>query len=502
MTAPAAGVRVRMYRQGLGDCFLLAFPTRPGRRPCYVLIDCGVLLGTEDAAAKMKRVAGSLRDATGGRIDVLVATHQHWDHLSGFQQAQEIFDQIEIGQVWVAWTEDPNDATANRLRARREAAIRALHAAARGLRLGGDETGAGNLEAILGFFGELGADGRPSAIQQAMAYVLGRGTPPCCWLPGDRPELPGVDGARVYVLGPPRDEALLRRSNPTQAGEAYEQRLALVPETSFFVAALAAVATDTVGGSPGSPALAPEEEELNKLSFPFDKTFRVPVEAALKDPFFQESYFGVAGPSGENDLAWRRIDADWLCAAGQLGLQLDSETNNTSLALAFELVESGKVLLFAADAQVGNWLSWFDLRWPREGKPDDPVTAEDLLRRTVLYKVGHHASHNATLQARGLELMTHPELVAMIPVDEAMARRPKGGNPRGWDMPFPPLLQRLQEKAKGRVLRADSGAPPRPGSVNAAEWKGFQKKCAVTADYVEITIAEPAPRPRRPRRKA
>jgi len=496
MTAPAAGVKVRMYRQGLGDCFLLAFPTR-GRRPCYVLIDCGVLLGTEDAATKMKRVAASLHDATGGRIDVLVATHQHWDHLSGFHQAKELFERIDVGQVWVAWTEDPSDAVANRLRARREAAIRSLHAAARGLRLAGDAAGAGNLEAVLGFFGELGADGRPSAIQEAMAYVLGRGNPPCYWLPGDRPELPGVDGARVYVLGPPRDETLLRRSNPTSAGEVYEQRLALAPETSFYVAALAAATAAEAG-----PALAPEEEELKKLSFPFDKTFRVPLKEALQDPFFQESYFGTLEPTGEKDIAWRRIDADWLGSAGQLGLQLDSDTNNTSLALAFELVGSGKVLLFAADAQVGNWLSWFKLQWPREGEPDDPVTAEDLLRRTVLYKVAHHASHNATLQASGLELMTHPELVAMIPVDEAMAHKPKGGNPTGWDMPFPPLLKRLQEKAKGRVLRADSGAPARPRSVSAAEWKGFEKRCAVTPDYLEVTIAEPAPRPRRPRRKA
>ncbi|MBW8876965.1 MAG: MBL fold metallo-hydrolase [Acidobacteria bacterium] len=496
MTAPAVGVKVRMYRQGLGDCFLLAFPSRPGQRPCYVLIDCGVLLGTEDAATKMKKVAASLRDATGGRIDVLVATHQHWDHLSGFQQAKEIFDQIEIGQVWVAWTEDPNDATANRLRARREGAVRALHAAAQGLRLGGDEDGAGNLEAVLGFFGELGADGRPSAIQQAMAYVLGRGNPPRYWHPGDRPELPGVDGVRVYVLGPPRDETLLRRSNPTSAGEVYEQRMALAPETSFFVAALAAAEAAKAG-----PALAPEEEELKKLSFPFDKTFRVPVETARQDSFYQESYFGVAGQPGEKDLAWRRIDTDWLGSAGQLGLQLDSDTNNTSLALAIELVGSGKVLLFAADAQVGNWLSWFDLQWPREGEPGNPVTVSDLLRRTVLYKVGHHASHNATLQARGLELMTDPELVAMIPVDEAMAHKPKGGNPKGWDMPFSPLLQRLQEKAKGRVLRADLGAPPQPASVGAAEWQGFEKKCAVTPDYVEITIAEPAPRVRRPHRK-
>ncbi|HEX4961614.1 MAG TPA: MBL fold metallo-hydrolase [Thermoanaerobaculia bacterium] len=503
MSAPDSGVKVRMYRQGLGDCFLLAFPTRGSGRPCYVLIDCGVLLGTEDAATKMKKVAASLQEATGGRIDVLVATHQHWDHLSGFQQAKEVFDQIEIGQVWVAWTEDPNDAMANRLRARRETTVRALHAAAQGLRVSGDETSAGNLEAVLGFFGELGVDGRPSAIQQAMAYVLGRGNPPRYWRPGDRTELPGVDGVRVYVLGPPHDDKLLRCSDPTGSGQVYEQRMALDPEASFGVAALAMMESmATLGAAEGIAAgsaaatgslLTGDEEEMKRLSFPFDKNFQVTLDLGRQDPFFQEHYFGVAGQPSEKEIAWRRIDTDWLGSAGQLGLQLDSDTNNTSLALAIELVGSGKVLLFAADAQVGNWLSWHSLQWPREGEPANPVTAADLLRRTVLYKVGHHASHNATLQDKGLELMTHPELVAMIPVDEAMAHKPKGGNPNGWDMPFAPLLARLKQKAKGRVLRVDSGAPPQqPEGISGDEWKEFQKKCDVQPDYVEITLAEPA----------
>ncbi|HEY0553561.1 MAG TPA: MBL fold metallo-hydrolase, partial [Thermoanaerobaculia bacterium] len=91
MTAPPAGVKVRMYRQGLGDCFLLAFATG-AERPFYMLIDCGVLLGTPDGGDRMRQVAASLRDSTGGRIDVLVATHQHWDHLSGFDQARDLFD--------------------------------------------------------------------------------------------------------------------------------------------------------------------------------------------------------------------------------------------------------------------------------------------------------------------------------------------------------------------------------------------------------------------------
>jgi hypothetical protein len=464
MTAPASRVKVRMYRQGLGDCFLLAFPTA-GERPCYVLIDCGVLVGSPAATETMRRVAESVRDSTGGRIDVLVATHQHWDHLSGFEQARDIFDQIEIGEVWAAWTEDPENDLAGRLRARHETALRALCAASRTLRAaagGGGADRADALDAVLGFFGELGADGRPSALQRALEYVLGRGKPPRYRVPGEPPvALPGVAGARVYVLGPPQDEALLLRGNPSRvASETYEKRLALNEETAFYAAALALEA----------PADDPEEDELRALSFPFDKVYRVAPEAAGKSEFFQRHYYGIddgagtgpetpGGPPPAKELAWRRIDENWLGAAGNLALQLDSDTNNTSLALAIELSPGGKVLLFPGDAQVGNWLSWHDprLRWPREGEPENPVTAADLLRRTVLYKVAHHGSHNATLREKGLELMERPDLVALLPVDEAMAHRPKGGNPQGWDMPFGPLLDRLRQKTQGRVLRADSG---------------------------------------------
>jgi hypothetical protein len=90
---------------------------------------------------------------------------------------------------------------------------------------------------------------------------------------------------------------------------------------------------------------------------------------------------------------WRKIAYDWLSEVGRLSLYMDKLTNNTSLVLAFELVESKRVLLFVGDAQIGNWQSWFDVKFG-----DTAVTGEDLLKRTVLYKAGHHSSHNATLK--------------------------------------------------------------------------------------------------------
>lgn len=491
MKAPPSGVTVRMYRQGLGDCFLLAFaPDRRGSRPRFMLIDCGVLLGTPDGDDKVRAVAGHILESTGGRIDVLVATHEHWDHLSGFEQARDLFEKLKIGEVWVAWTEDPDDKVARSLRRERKAALRALTATVSRLRANGDPESvrkADGLDPVLGFFGDLseglGLDGKPSGIERAMDYVVGRGDPPRFRTPGEGPlPLPGVAGARVYVLGPPRDLDFLRRSDP-RSGEAYEARLALDEKIAYVSAVLAA---EERTGPPGEPRMSPEESDLARLAMPFDKVFQVALDKAKEDPFFQELYYGAPGEPSEKELAWRRIDADWLGSAGSLALKLDSDTNNTSLALAIELVPSGKVLLFPGDAQAGNWNSWHDLKW--EDDPDNPVTAADLMRRTVLYKVGHHASHNATLREKGLELMDHPDLVALIPVDEEMAHKPKGGSPKGWNMPFPPLLRRLKEKTGGRILRVDHGLPRRPSKIPAADWDRFIKRCSKDDLYLDYTV--------------
>jgi glyoxylase-like metal-dependent hydrolase (beta-lactamase superfamily II) len=76
--------KVRMYRQGLGDCFLISLPRNDGgSRPFYVMIDCGVVLGTPDPGTIMKQVMDNIVEVTGGEIDILIATHEHWDHLSG-----------------------------------------------------------------------------------------------------------------------------------------------------------------------------------------------------------------------------------------------------------------------------------------------------------------------------------------------------------------------------------------------------------------------------------
>lgn len=115
----------------------------------------------------------------------------------------------------------------------------------------------------------------------------------------------------------------------------------------------------------------------------------------------------------------------------------------------------------------------------------EEISKDAELKSTVLYKVSHHGSHNATVRAKGLDLMTHPDLVAMIPEKE------KSYN----GILYKPLLRRLRKRCKGRVLiSADAEFRPedllkkRPSELSAAEWKAFKANLTVDQLYVEYTI--------------
>jgi len=73
--------KVRMYRQGLGDCFLISLPRNDGSdRPFYVMIDCGVVLGTSDPSTVMKQVMDNIRRLAAERGVTLVVYAHGWHH--------------------------------------------------------------------------------------------------------------------------------------------------------------------------------------------------------------------------------------------------------------------------------------------------------------------------------------------------------------------------------------------------------------------------------------
>ena len=420
-------MKIRMYRQGLGDCFLIAIRRNTSPDPYLILIDCGVVLGTPDAGATMTKVVEDIVHESGGKIDLLLATHEHWDHVSGFIQAASSFAKLKVGDVWLAWTEDSNDALANALRGERVQALSSLRMGVGAMRMAGDAQGAGEVEELIGFFGATGGPTTQDALAKAKASATGKVR--FC-LPADPPVNIDDSDVKLFILGPPHDEKRIRQTLPS----------AKDPQT-YGIAAKLLPATVMA-------ALSSEED-----SAPFGDLRSIPFETAEGLEFFQRRYFGP----GPDAPAWRRIDNAWLDGASELALALDSATNNTSLVLAIEIAGED-VLLFAADAQVGNWLSWQDLSWNLEGRS---VTGPDLLARTVFYKVGHHGSHNATLREKGLELMKRLSIAA-IPVDHEMAVKKNWGK-----MPLPALVEALQGAAKSGVLRSDQTPAKLPLGVVA-----------------------------------
>ena len=109
------------------------------------------------------------------------------------------------------------------------------------------------------------------------------------------------------------------------------------------------------------------------------------------------------------------------------------------------------VLLFPAAAQAASWSWWHEYRWP----PDDPkgTICAQLLAETVLYKVSHRGLWSGTARDLGLDMMTSPDLVAMISVDQNAARGKR------WAMPDATLLAALARRTRGRIIRSDQ-APP------------------------------------------
>jgi glyoxylase-like metal-dependent hydrolase (beta-lactamase superfamily II) len=139
-----ARASVRVYCQGLGDCILVRV-TRQSGGDFKLLIDCGVVLGTDDAIRKITDVVEDVvkdtrekPDDPRGKIDILAITHEHWDHLSGFNQAADSFENLSVDSVWVAWTEDPNDDLAKQLKSELGKAEEALAACATAFRATGD----------------------------------------------------------------------------------------------------------------------------------------------------------------------------------------------------------------------------------------------------------------------------------------------------------------------------------------------------------------------------
>ncbi len=492
MEAPQSGVKVRMYRQGHGDCFLLAFRDENGD-PFYMLIDCGYKPGSQ-VHHPIDRVVQDIEESTGNHLHVVLITHEHQDHVNGFwnkfgNNEKKYFENIAVDQVWLAWTEDPNDSDAQMLRERYKDTLLGLMAVSDRLLAAADENerAAGRrIEDLIEFEIEgsreefLGLTIKGITNKRAIQFIKEKAQQDPLYLDplGSIYQLDKVPGVRFFALGPPRDEKLLLSLDPV-GSEGYSQNFALDREVQAFFAA----------------AISEVDGEPDDAHQPFAPRYRISEDQSIEGPhaeFFQEWYgLGI----DEHPYAWRRIENEWLMTAEVLALRLNNEVNNTSVVLAIELPLTKKVLLFVGDAQRGNWISWKDQKWATEG--GETMSSRDLLGRTVLYKVGHHGSHNATM--KGTVQSDHPslawmatgdyrsEFMAMIP-----ANRPWAFEEADWRHPLPSIEAALKRKAKGRVFRTDRDHLSKSPLLSDNEWQIFQSRIAETDLYFEVTIPDEA----------
>lgn len=363
MPAPSS-ITIRMYNVGFGDCFLVSF--HYAKQDRHALIDYGSTAAPKNSRGKyMTAVAQDIRKACGGKLDVLVATHRHRDHISGFATDGEgtgkIIASLQPEFVIQPWTEDPTaktnalTATASSysqgkpdeqtltahflgsLEDMHRVAGRAAQFASAEPRLKRSVTGR-----QLAFLGEDNLKNL-SAVQNLMdlgkrakGFYVNAGM----MLNG---LLPGV---KITVLGPPtlKQSEAIRKERAKDPNEFWQFR-------SFWAAQR--VAADQFCGFRGGNPLV-EARRLHPSGYPPNARW-----------FIEQA---------------RRIQADQML---DLVRDLDSVMNNTSVILLFEV--GSKKLLFPGDAQIENWsYALSNKKW------------KALLQDVNLYKVGHHGSLNAT----------------------------------------------------------------------------------------------------------
>lgn len=539
MTAPDSGVKVRMYRHGHGDCFLLAFPNEEcADRPVFVLIDCGIKPGSK-VNKNIDEIIDHIADSTDNHIDVVVITHEHQDHVSAFtkkKNGKHVFDKITFDHCWLAWTEDGTDELANSLRERFRDTLIALSFAQEKVQKLQGATGLQEIVAdLLGT--EIGDDGNVPTLgkegaeivkrfreaknanpmlpaaqaaefalkgktnKNAMKYVRDKAkqsvrffSPEDVALP-----LPSAPAVKVYTLGPPRNEALLLDLDPKGSEKfhlAPSGSNALYDQTTRgFAQAVAPELASNGNPSPFAQRYCVTSDQVKRHRIPGKKTAGRSAKQIARD-YLRLTYYGGPNQTPEESCAWRGIDDEWLGVSEGIALRLNDEVNNTSLVLAFELPHSGRVLLFTGDAQRGSWLGWSDLEWEKDD--GEKVTAKDLLGRCIMYKVGHHGSHNATLNGTDRDDYANlgwmargafaDEFVAMIPANTEWAMNKR----RPWRHPLPEIEAALQKKARGRVFRSDRNHVDQPDTsvLNSAEWQDFSKRTTETDLFFDYVIED------------
>jgi beta-lactamase superfamily II metal-dependent hydrolase len=381
----------------------------PGKNgPAHILIDRGV------HAANIGTIGDCVDDMkqeTGNHLALVILTHYHADHMSGFASNYDDFTNFNVGAVWITNRLDPANAGASKFMAQITLVAQQLK-----MQLGVRNDPAAveahhKVENALGIASEDGGGGSNAKALKLLQSGFKNKPPVYYYQGGDTPTLPDeLEGMiTAEILAP----------SPKDSGGEFA---ASDNKTEQYLAAL---------GDDGVP-------DATRVR-PFDKKKWLATPADYPAPTFDE--FGGASKIEET---LTRMQPDALAAAAD---KLDGTLNNQSLVVLFTCNE--KKLLFVGDAQWGNWAYWLYGKAVTGSDPGITDRAKQILGSIDFYKVGHHGSTNAT---------PIPVVGALNQDCAAMCSTATGayGSPaKKTEVPRTALMDALENRTTKRLVRSD-----------------------------------------------
>jgi hypothetical protein len=355
-------------------------PTETG--PEHILVDCGVYPGTtgngdiDTITTAVRHMAAE----TDSKLALIIVTHRHADHIIGFSRCADEFMKFDVSAIWMPIWENEFEPKAAQRQADLEGLAVALQAVAlQAAALAGDRDATtaevlGMVDNVTGTSRKLGTRGGTNA--KSLDLLKNKLRVKVQYLAeGDKPKLPPVlekAGLTAKILGPPPvDEFDFLKLMDSKKGVG--QYLAAVE-----------------GGGGGGPLT------------PFDPDYVVTATkypaSAFRDWAPREKRGVLPDRSKRYSVELEEgVRAATPAALLMAANKLDNVLNNQSLVVLFGW--KGKSLLFAGDAQIGNWEYWlYDHEAPARDPTTLPMSADGkkILAEIDFYKVGHHGSTNAT----------------------------------------------------------------------------------------------------------
>lgn len=309
-----AGIRIRSYNVGFGDCFLVTFPD--GNVTRNMLIDFGNAPGQLNTG--YAEIAQNIFDETSGHLDVIVMTHEHLDHIEGFYSQKSIFNTMTVDYVWMSLPSHPtyyNDYP----KARPLKRIREL-AAAFEKRLKEQKLAVAPSFLML-LQNNLSNPQRINYIRNLTGdpkrvLYLNRGSSVL--------NKPFSNKVKIRVLAPEKDVSIYYGGSLHNGLQAMSRRLA-------------------------GAGIAPDPGNYDSWAFP-----KVPREKG--------------SPVNLTDRDWRLLHESIQTGGVESVRAIDKAANNTSLVFAMEV--AGLRLLFPGDAELESWMV-MKKKCPAELKPID-----------------------------------------------------------------------------------------------------------------------------------